>query len=76
MVAPERAEALVRDAAAAGIARIWFQQQGSNEAALRACADLGIREVHDECILMFVPHAAGLHRFHRFLRGLFGRLPK
>ncbi len=76
MVAPDRAEALVREAAAAGIPRIWFQQQGSSEAALRTCATLGIAEVHDQCILLFVPGTAFFHRLHRGIVRLFGRLPK
>lgn len=76
MVAPARAESLVQQAATAGIRRIWFQQQGSSDAALRACASLGIGAVHDECIVMFLQDAAFFHRFHRFLWRLLGRLPK
>jgi len=76
MVAAERAEAIVHEAAAAHIPRIWFQQQGSSDAALGACASLGIAAVHNECILMFVRDAAFFHRFHRGIRGLFGRLPR
>ena len=76
MVASERAEEVVLEAAAAHIRRIWFQQQGSSDAALRACASLGIAAVHDECLLMFVPGNAVFHRLHRGIRGLFGRLPR
>jgi predicted CoA-binding protein len=76
MVAPDRAEAVVHEAAAAHIPRIWFQQQASSEAAVRACASLGIAAVHDQCIMMFMPGNAFVHRFHRGILGLFGRLPK
>jgi hypothetical protein len=76
MVAPERAEAVVHDAAAAHIPRIWFQQQASSEAALRACASLGIAAVHDQCIMMFLPGTAFPHRVHRWINGVLGRLPR
>ncbi len=76
MVAPERAEAVVEEAAAAGIKRIWFQQQGANQAAIAACARLGISAVHDQCILMFVPGTTFPHRLHRGILRFFGRLPK
>jgi predicted CoA-binding protein len=76
MVAPARAEEVVRDAAAAHVPRIWFQQQGSNEAALRACENLGIPAVHDQCIMMFMPGTGFGHRLHRGIVKLFGKLPK
>ncbi len=76
MVAPDRAEAVVHEAAAARIPRIWFQQQGSSDAALHACATLGIVAVHDQCIMMFMPGNAFFHRLHRGILGIFGRLPR
>ncbi len=76
MVAPEKAEAVVEEAAAAGIKRIWFQQQGANQAAIAACARLGISAVHDQCILMFLRGTAFPHRFHRGILRFFRRLPK
>ena len=76
MVAPERADVLVHDAAAARIPRIWFQQQGCSETALQACATLGISAVHDQCVMMFMPGTAFPHRMHRGILRLFGKLPQ
>ncbi len=76
MVAPERAQGVAAEAAAAGIRRIWFQQQGSNDAALQTCAQAGVGAVHDECLLMFLQGTGFPHRAHRFIRGLFGRNPR
>ncbi len=76
MVAPERSEALVREAALARIPRIWFQQTSSSDDALRACELHGIRAVHGECLLMFLPGTAFPHRVHRFINGVIGRLPQ
>ncbi len=76
MVAPQRAEGLVRDAALARIPRIWFQQYGSSDEALRACELLGIRAVHGQCLLMFLSGTAIPHRIHRFINRVFGKLPQ
>jgi uncharacterized protein len=76
LVTPPAATAtLVREAAAAGIRRVWMQQGAESDEALRFCADNGLAVVHHECILMFAEPAGPLHRFHRWLRGLLGRLP-
>ncbi len=65
---------LVREAAQAGIRRIWMQQGAESDEAISICRENGIAAVHGECILMFA-QPAGFHRFHHWVRGLFGRLP-
>ena len=45
-------EGVVRDAATAGIKRVWRQQRAESEAAVKFCQENGISEVHGECILM------------------------
>jgi predicted CoA-binding protein len=75
VVPPEQTEKLVREASAAGIRRIWMQQGAESTAAVESCAEQGIEEVHGVCILMFA-QPTGIHRFHRWLAGLFGKLPK
>ncbi len=75
VVPPEQTEAVVRDAAAAGIRRVWMQQGSSSPRALQACVEAGVEVVHGECILMFLAKGPALHRFHRGLRRLLGRLP-
>ena len=75
VVPPEQTEGVVRDAAAAGIPRVWMQQGSSSPEALQVCAETGIQAVYGECILMFLAKGPAFHRFHRGLRRLFGRLP-
>jgi hypothetical protein len=74
VVPPMRTEALVEEAARAGIRRIWMQQGSASPKAIRQCEEHGIDLIHGECLLMFA-HPAGLHRFHRWLWGVFGKLP-
>ena len=75
MVPPAQAERVVRDAAAAGITRVWLQQGAESQAALDACDAAGITAVSGECILMFAEPAAWFHRAHRLGRRMFTGLP-
>lgn len=76
MVPPAQAEAVVRDAAAAGIRRVWMQQGAESEGAIKFCQENGISEVHGECILMFAQPQAFGHKAHRWVWGVLGKLPK
>lgn len=75
VVPPSQTERLVREAHEAGIRRVWMQQGAESAEALRFCEQHGIEAVHGECIMMFA-EPRGFHRFHRWLWGLLGRLPK
>ena len=76
VVKPDRAEAVVREAAAAGVRRVWFQQGSDSPASLKACEQLGVDAVHGQCILMFAEPVASIHRFHRWLWGVVGKIPR
>lgn len=76
IVPPAQAEQVVREAAAAGIRRVWLQQGAGSPAAIRLCEENGISVVHGECILMFAEPAAWYHRAHRWVWGLLRKLPK
>ena len=75
VVPPAKTEEVVREAREAGIPRVWMQQGAESAGAIDFCRQNGMEEVHGQCILMFAPDAAFPHRAHRFIRGLFGRLP-
>ena len=76
IVPPAQTEQVVRDAAAAGIKRVWMQQGAESPAAIKFCEENGISAVHGECILMFAEPAAFYHRAHRWVWKLLGKLPK
>ena len=67
-------ESVVREAAAAGVHRVWIQQGCETPQALEFCAASGITVVAKECILMFAA-PGGVHRFHRWVWGILGKLP-
>ena len=76
---PAAAESLVRQAAARGIGQIWFHRSfgtGSvSEAALRACADLGIVPIVGGCPMMYCEPVDLAHRCFRWWLGHRGRIP-
>jgi predicted CoA-binding protein len=69
-------EAAVREAASAGIRRLWIQQGAESEAALRLADESGAAVVSGDCVLMFAEPAAFYHRLHRWVWKLLGRLPR
>jgi predicted CoA-binding protein len=75
VVPPEQTEKLVREAHDNGIQRVWMQQGAESEAAIQYCEQHGVEVVHGECIMMFA-EPKGIHRAHRWLRGVLGRLPE
>lgn len=76
---PSVAEALVRQALARGIRKIWFHRafgEGSvSEPALRACAELGVQPIVGGCPLMYCEPVDAAHRCMRWWLGRQGRVP-
>jgi predicted CoA-binding protein len=74
VVRRDKTEEVVREAAAAGIRRIWMQQGAESPEAVRFCEAHDISVVAGKCVLM---HARpnGIHKFHRWLWGVLRKLP-
>ena len=75
VVKPEETDKLVREAADAGITRVWMQQGAESETAIRFCEDQGLEATHGYCLLMFADPVNSIHRVHRFFAKVFGKLP-
>lgn len=73
---PDRTEAVLREAAQAGIKQVWLQQGAQSDEALRFCQEQGISAISGECVLMFAEPAGWLHRAHRAIWSLLGKLPQ
>jgi predicted CoA-binding protein len=74
-VPPAQAEKVVREANQAGIKRVWLQQGSQSENAVKYCEKNGIDCVSNECILMFAQPSAFIHRAHKWIWGVLGKLP-
>lgn len=73
---PAETERVVREAAEAGIRRIWIQQGAESEAALAYCRENDLDAISGQCVMMFAEPVASFHGFHRWFKKLFGGLPK
>jgi hypothetical protein len=73
-VSPETATGVVDDAAAAGIDLLWFQQGKDFSQAVARAESKGVESVSGKCILMYAPPVTGIHKVHRFIANLFGRV--
>lgn len=76
VVPPAETEKVVEEAHLAGIQRVWMQQGSESPKAVRYCEENGMKVVQGECILMFAEPAAFFHRAHRWVRRVFGKLPR
>ena len=74
-VPPEQTEKVVREANEIGITKVWLQQGSQSENAVKYCNENGIDCVSNECILMFAQPSAFIHRAHKWVWGVFGKLP-
>jgi len=75
VVPPAQTEQVVREAAEAGIRRVWIQQGAESEAALEFCREHGIEAVSRECILMFA-RPGGMHKVHGWIWKAIGKSPR
>jgi predicted CoA-binding protein len=73
-VQPEKVKAVLREAAAAGIPRVWLQQGAESPAADDLARELGLHLVSGVCILMYMQPVRGIHALHRGVMRLFRRL--
>ncbi len=76
MTPSSQVTAVVQDAADSGIKNVWIQQGCESDEAIQLATDRGLSLVSGECIMMFAEPAGGLHKFHRFIWNILGKLPK
>jgi len=74
-VPPAQTEKIVREAKQAGINKVWLQQGSQSDEAVKFCEENGIDCVSNECILMFAQPSAFIHRAHRWVWSVLGKLP-
>ena len=76
VVPPPETEKVVEQARAAGITRVWMQQGAESPAAVRYCEENGMSVVQQQCVMMHAVPIRSIHLVHRWLAGLFGKLPR
>lgn len=74
-VPPVQTEKVVKEVKQAGITRVWLQQGAQSDEAVKFCEENRIDCVSNECILMFAQPSAFIHRAHKWVWGVLGKLP-
>jgi len=69
-------EKAVRQAIEAGIPRLWIQSGCDSKEALALAEEKGVPAIHGACVLMYAEPVQSVHRFHRGVWKVFGKLQK
>jgi len=72
-VPPERGESVLREAAAAGMTKIWLQQGADSPQLLQIGEELGLELVAGKCILMYAEPVRSFHKVHQVIWKLIGQ---
>lgn len=70
----EKAEAVLDEAKSIGIRNVWLQKGAESEEVINHAKDLGLNMVTGKCILMYAEPVKSVHKFHRTIVKLFGKL--
>jgi len=72
----QKALDIVKEADSTGIKNIWLLLMSDSKEAVEYCADKGINLIYKQCLFMHLEPVDSIHKIHRFLKKLFGRMPK
>jgi predicted CoA-binding protein len=75
MTKKDQTLSVVREAREKGIKNIWIQQMSDSKESIKELEGSDTNLIKGECVLMhYKPN--GVHKFHMFLRKLFGGFPR
>ncbi|MBN2486001.1 MAG: CoA-binding protein [Bacteroidales bacterium] len=72
----DQTDEILRQSIKKGIPNIWVQQMSETENTLKIAEDYNTEIIFDKCIFMFAYPVKGIHKFHRTMAKIFGKLPK
>ncbi len=71
---PQNIPPVLEDAAEIGIENIWLQQGAWSKEVQQTIDRLNLPVVSKKCIMMYAQPVQSVHKFHRTIKGIFGRL--
>ena len=71
----EKTDDILKEAIKKGINNIWIQQMSQTEKSREIAEKANVSLIEKQCIFMFA-NPTGIHKFHAFLKKLFGAYPK
>ena len=76
VTAKNETDIILKQAIDKGIKHIWVQQMSNTPETSKFAKDNGIDLIEKECLFMFADPVSSIHKFHRFIRQVFGQMPK
>lgn len=73
-IPPKNVLPVLEEAALIGLKNIWLQQGAWSKEVQETIDKLQLPVVSKKCILMYAPPVKSVHKFHRTIVGIFGRL--
>lgn len=73
-IPPAKVPAVLEEAALVGLKNIWLQQGAWSKDVQQSIDHLGLNVVTKKCIMMFAQPVHSVHKFHRTIKGIFGKL--
>jgi predicted CoA-binding protein len=74
VIKPEKTAPVIEEAAHANIKRIWMQQGSESDEAVKLCSSKNIPVIQKKCVLMYAPPVKSVHKFHRGIWKIIGKL--
>jgi hypothetical protein len=73
-IPPKNVPQVLEEAAQIGLKNIWLQQGAWSAEVQQTIDQLQLPVVSKKCIMMYAPPVKSVHKFHRTIKGIFGRL--
>ena len=73
-IPPIKVSAVLVEAAEIGLKNIWLQQGAWSNEVQETINSLNLPVISKKCIMMYAPPVKSVHKFHRTIKGIFGKL--
>ena len=73
-IPPKNVPPVLEEAAQIGLKNIWLQQGAWSAEVQQTIDELNLSVISNKCIMMYAPPVKSVHKFHRTIAGIFGKL--
>jgi predicted CoA-binding protein len=73
-IPPKNVPPVLQEAAQIGLKNIWLQQGAWSKEVQQTIDQLSLPVISKKCIMMYAQPVHSVHKFHRTIKGIFGRL--
>ncbi len=75
LVPKEKSIEAVKDAVDSGVKNIWLQQGSESKESIKYCEENSVNCIYGECILMYAEPVESIHKFHKWIWKIIGKVP-